>query len=187
MTRTTDHASTGPAPHTPPPQDVWRKMRPVLARLAAAFGARGDDADDIVQDVFARAAAGGTDGLDVAAIEPYLRRMTVNRCMLEHRRRSRRRRLIDRLKSWFLRAEPTTHPAESAGEREEREMVRSALASMDESLRTVLVLRYYENLDSRQIGQTLNLNDSTVRSRLRAGRLALANALRSMSDDHARK
>jgi DNA-directed RNA polymerase specialized sigma24 family protein len=45
-------------------------------------------------------------------------------------------------------------------------------------MRSILVLRYFTGLDSREIGRILEMPDSTVRSRLRAARQRLALELR---------
>jgi DNA-directed RNA polymerase specialized sigma24 family protein len=48
---------------------------------------------------------------------------------------------------------------------------------LDPALLEPLVLRYFAGLDSTEIGSALGLNASTVRSRLREARLALAGRL----------
>jgi RNA polymerase sigma factor (sigma-70 family) len=48
------------------------------------------------------------------------------------------------------------------------------LDGLEPALRSVLVLRYFAELDSKEIGNILGLPDSTVRSRLRAARRKLA-------------
>jgi RNA polymerase sigma factor (sigma-70 family) len=60
---------------------------------------------------------------------------------------------------------------------QERQVVRTAMDGLKHELRASLAMRYFLDMDSEQIGQTLNANPSTVRSWLRQGRLALAEAL----------
>ena len=60
------------------------------------------------------------------------------------------------------------------------ELVRRAHDCLDVGLRSILVLRYFSDFDSKEIGRILGLSDSTVRSRLRAGRTKLAFQLRRM-------
>ena len=57
--------------------------------------------------------------------------------------------------------------AEPAGSGEEREMVRRALQTLDPQTRSILVLRYFAELDSTEIGKILELPAATVRGRLR--------------------
>jgi DNA-directed RNA polymerase specialized sigma24 family protein len=55
--------------------------------------------------------------------------------------------------------------------------VRETLQKLDGSLLGPLVLRYFCDLNSTEIGQILELKQSTVRSRLREARLVLARQL----------
>jgi RNA polymerase sigma-70 factor (ECF subfamily) len=60
---------------------------------------------------------------------------------------------------------------------EELERVRRTLRELDGELATVLVLRYFCDFDSREIGEMLQLPPATVRSRLRAARKRLADGM----------
>ncbi len=55
--------------------------------------------------------------------------------------------------------------------------MRESLQKLDESLLGPVVLRYFCDLDSNKIGEILEVNPSTVRSRLRDARLILAKQL----------
>src|SRR5437763_16325245 len=72
---------------------VWQENEARLARLAVGLGLQGDQAADALQDVYLMAIqkppAIGDDG----ELLQWLFRVTVNRCHLEHRRKSRSRRL----------------------------------------------------------------------------------------------
>ena len=74
--------------------------------------------------------------------------------------------------------------AESAAETEQQALVRKALTRMKPDLRSVLVLRYFAELDSKEIGKMLELPDATVRSRLRAARRELAEELKRAGYHH---
>ena len=65
------------------------------------------------------------------------------------------------------------------GEYKSREQVKYWLrrVTINRCLLVPLVLRYFCNLSSQQIGETLELNPSTVRGRLRQGRIILAKEL----------
>ena len=65
-------------------------------------------------------------------------------------------------------------------EDEQRQSMREALQRLAPDLRTVLVLRYFHDLDSKEIGRILELSDSTVRSRLRTARQRLATAFKKL-------
>jgi RNA polymerase sigma-70 factor (ECF subfamily) len=62
--------------------------------------------------------------------------------------------------------------AEAEGE------VRSALAELPERTRTVLALRYYDNMDYQTIASTMGLSLGNVKTLIHRGKLALAHKLR---------
>lgn len=64
----------------------------------------------------------------------------------------------------------------------EVEAVRSALASLPEDFRTVLVLREMEELSYREISEITQVPIGTVMSRLARGRQQLAEALKQMRE-----
>ncbi|MBL9079457.1 MAG: sigma-70 family RNA polymerase sigma factor [Planctomycetes bacterium] len=135
-------------------------------RGLAADLARGD-ADDLQQATFAAALrrppahAGNERG--------WLATIAANLWRNELRGRSRRRRHEAQRPAGD--AVPT--PAEIAEREEVRRRVVAAVAALPETLRAVVVLRYYEGLESAAIGARLQLAPSTVRSRLQqaVGRL----------------
>ena len=63
-------------------------------------------------------------------------------------------------------------------------MVRQRLTCLDPQLRTVLVLRYFAQMDSQKIGNLLDLPASTVRGNLRKARLELAQQLQQVGYEH---
>ena len=54
---------------------------------------------------------------------------------------------------------------------------RAALATLDEQTRCAVVLRYYENLSSRQIGEVLDMSAAAVDMRLSRARNELKQKL----------
>jgi len=60
---------------------------------------------------------------------------------------------------------------------EELEIVRESLQELDNSLLGPTILRYFCDLNSKEVGEILGLKPSTVRSRLREARMILAKRL----------
>ena len=67
---------------------------------------------------------------------------------------------------------------------ESREHIRLSLESLPTETRTLLVLRYYTDLNSTEIGKIFDLPEATVRSRLHAARQKLADTLRRRGYRH---
>jgi RNA polymerase sigma-70 factor (ECF subfamily) len=61
-----------------------------------------------------------------------------------------------------------------------------ALATLSEHLRTVIVLHYFENLTSREIGVVLRIPDATVRFRLMTARRRLQPLLQTTETAHTK-
>ncbi len=158
--------------------DIFSAEMGRLKRIIAGMGLGASDGEDILQDVaiqaFRRTGKCQTkeDGIR------WLIKVTVNRCLMEHRRRrSFCRRALEILKQ---RSETTTDSATAENKAivaEELEIMRKTLQELDETLLAPMVLRYFCDLNSREIGEILTLSPLVVRSRLRKARMILAKRL----------
>jgi len=99
---------------------------------------------------------------------------------MEHRKRFRRRapEILKQRPDLGMSCSRTGEPVRQAGLSEELEIISTTLAELNPNLLQVMVLRYFGELDSKEIGSVLELNASTVRSRLREARMVLAAKLR---------
>lgn len=167
--------------HNPPTDtlsNVWPEAALELARLLRAMGIPTVKIDDLLQDVYLSAWQKQPPGLTPGDLRRWLFRVALNRCNLEHRVQGRWQRLWRR---WAGQAEPGRNHSASgptilaaACRQEDKELVRRALGRLPPQVRTILVLRYFAEFDSQEIGKILEMPDSTVRSHLRAGRQQLA-------------
>jgi RNA polymerase sigma-70 factor (ECF subfamily) len=87
---------------------------------------------------------------------------------------------------WFLiesqdRPDPT--PEDELIAFEERQALRQAVQSLSPKHRAVIVLRYFEDIDEREMAQVLGVSPGTVKSRLHYARRALEKQLRSGSSN----
>jgi len=78
-------------------------------------------------------------------------------------------------------------PIEGVLRAEAESEVRAALADLPERTRTVLALRYYDNLDYQTIATTMGLSLGNVKTLIHRGKLALAHRLRSREEAAARR
>ena len=108
----------------------------------------------------------------------WLTKVTVNRCLTEHRRRRSFRRYARKI---LLRQAKKDVGSIRADEKiilaEELEIVRKSLKKLDGSLLGPVILRYFCDFNSKKVAEILGLNSSTVRSRLREARMKLAKQL----------
>jgi RNA polymerase sigma-70 factor (ECF subfamily) len=158
--------------------DIFSAEMGRLKRIIAGMGLGASDAEDVLQDVVIQALRRTGKCQTKEDSIRWLIKVTVNRCLMEHRRRrSFCRRAPEILKR---RSETATNPAtaeKKAVIAEEIEIMRETLQELDETLLTPMVLRYFCDLNSREVGEILALSPSTVRSRLREARMILAKRL----------
>ena len=158
--------------------DVFSAELGRLKRIIAGMGLNALDGEDILQDVSikalkqTRALDSPEDGIR------WLIKDTVNRCLMEHRRRRTFRRHAGEILKRRLETKTASKPTdEKVIIAEELEIVRQSLQKLDELLLAPMVLRYFCDLNSKEVGEILALSPSTVRSRLREARMILAKGL----------
>ena len=149
-----------------------------LKRIVAGMGISASDAEDILQDVAMQVLKQPPRCRTTRESVHWLIKVTANRCLTEHRRRKRFRRQAPEIlkRRSKARAYPT-RPDEKMVQIEELEIVRETLQELDNTLLMPLVLRYFCDINSKEVGEILDLKSSTVRSRLQQGRMILAKRL----------
>jgi len=149
-----------------------------LKRIVAGFGLSVPDGEDVLQDVSIKALRQSGKCRTTEESIRWLIKVTVNRCLMEHRRRrSFHRHTREILKRQTEVKTHSNRADEKAIVAEELEIVRESMQKLDDSLLGPVVLRYFCDLNSNEVGQILGLNPSTVRSRLREARMVLARRL----------
>ena len=143
-----------------------------LYRLARRMSRSADEARDLVQDTFLRAArAPGSVPWGASAEEAWLVRVLVNLCRDRWRQTANRERL-DRATA-PTRIESTDPEAALVA----RSVVWRALATLDPRRRAVLVMHELEGSPVEVIARTLGVTSVTVRWHLSKGRRQLAAAI----------
>ena len=132
------------------------------------FGVTGsmDEAEDLVQEAFVRAAAAGRRFARVENPEAWLRTTAIN----QHRSRWRKRRNAQRARA---RMAPPRDPEALESHLE----IMTALRALPEAQRQVIALFYLADLPVETIAEELGVPAGTVKSRLSRGREALASHL----------
>ena len=136
---------------------------PALLRYAAALTGDRDLAQDVVQEVMARAHLRWRSVAATESPERYVRRMILNEYLSWRRRWSVRNvtaaseRLVDL-------GDARSPSRDHAGDHALRDDLWRRLATLPRKQRAVLVLRYYEGCSDDEIAELLQCAPATVRS-----------------------
>jgi RNA polymerase sigma-70 factor (ECF subfamily) len=140
--------------------------------VAALYALTGDhaEAQDLVQEAYARALARPRQFLDVADPEAWLRTVAMNLA----RTRWRRRRLFDTL----VRSGRVARPVESVpGVDPNRVALVAALQQLSQATRETIVLHHLADMSVHEVADALGVPVGTVKARLSRGRAMLATLL----------
>lgn len=143
-------------------EDLFRRQRVPMLRLARLLLGPSGSPEDVVHDAFARIYRRYSGIANPAA---YLRTTVVNGCRAELRKREVVARVLPR-----LARRDNTEPGD---------YVLDALGALPRRQRMAVVLRYYEDLPDTEIASLIGCRTSAVRSLLHHGLEALRRALPS--------
>ena len=121
-------------------------------------------AEDVTQETFAK--LGNKDSLPDGDVKPWLYRVARNRCLDILRRFKRSPTHHNRIKTGFDAARPSSGPATQAAKRERTQIIRSIIDAMPEEFRSVLILKFYENLSRAEMAAALDISEPAVKGRL---------------------
>jgi len=163
-------------------EDLVRVHTRRVYSICYRFTNSDSEAQDLTQDVFLRVFKNlksfrSGEGLFIV----WLTRLTRN-LLIDHYRRTRMDRATESIEDQTSALEE--NPAAIArtdgmlAGREASELLQAALQKLSPELRETVILRDLEELEYREIAQTLNVPEGTVKSRLNRGRAELARVLR---------
>jgi RNA polymerase sigma-70 factor, ECF subfamily len=156
----------GSVARNPPLAFLYRTQRARAVAVAGRILGDRAEAEDVVQEVFARLFAGRGRFDGRAAYSTWLYRILVNSSINHLRAQKRRRRL--RLQG----GAPLT-PEEIASGHELTDQLDGALGQLGERHRQVLWLREFRGLSYPEIAALLHIPEGTVKSALNRGRARL--------------
>jgi RNA polymerase sigma-70 factor (sigma-E family) len=154
------------ASEQPPPLDFDQFVTlrgPALVRLARGLLKDPHLAEDVVQDVLARALLQWPRVSAARDVDAYVRRMVVNACTSWFRRAARRERVTDQP---LVLDRPVSDRTEQFVD---RDLLVALLRRLPAKQQAVLVLRHYEGLADIDIARALNCTEVTVRSNAHRG------------------
>ncbi len=168
-------------------ETAWEELVRLHTRqvygLCFRFTGSGAEAQDLTQEVFLRVfrtlrtfrAAEGS-------FATWLARVTRN-LLIDHYRRTRQERVTDSIEDQLPRMEEegaaaAQRPDQAVAGREASEILQAGLQKLSPELREAVILRDLQEMEYREIAQTLEIPEGTVKSRINRGRAELGRLLR---------
>ena len=154
--------------------DLIRIHRPRVTRVARRLVGNPEDAEDLAQETFVRAWTGLARLDRPGRFGSWLLSITVH--LVRDHQRGLGRRPEESAAELFesLRSKPLTS---TASDRERRQIIEAAIASLPETLRTVLVLRSLESQSYDDIARITGVRTATARTQMVQARRALRSTL----------
>lgn len=148
-------------------------------------------AEDLVQEVFMTCCRVGQDQLPDGSLRGWLYRVARNRCIDELRRMKPEARLSaiqtgeSGLGGVALGIDPATTPAGRAVKHDRAQRVQMVIDGLEDDLREVVVMYYFQSLTHAEIGEALELSTSGAKARLQRATRILRERLRTLDDSTA--
>lgn len=159
--------------------ELVRRWQLPVQRLCARMIGDVHRAEDLSQETFSRVFSHRHDFASTGRFSTWLWRIALNLCHDELRKRQRRGEVAwtpddgddrgaaeDRASDVRSTARGPDEMLESM---ERAELVRSAVVSLPEHYRTVVILRHYEGLRFAEIAEVLGIPEGTAKSRMAEG------------------
>jgi RNA polymerase sigma-70 factor (ECF subfamily) len=164
---------------------LMRRYNQRLYRVARAILADDSEAEDVMQDAYVRAFSHLDQFAGRARFSTWLTRIAVYEALARARRR-RRTVEIDAMDHTRRQALPGLRSAERSPEQQVidqnlKALLESAIESLSESHRSVLVLRDIEGLSTAETAECLGVSEGVVKTRLHRGRALLRRELAAAS------
>lgn len=158
-------------------EELVRRYERKIYALAYQYVGNHDDANDIAQDAFINAYKTLTSFRGESSFSTWLYRITINACLDQIRKQSKRNRLIldsammPHRENRLLLTELS--PEEHVEQEELKELLQRCLKSLSSDHRLVLILREVHGLSYNEISYCLGCPLNTVKVKLHRARQAL--------------
>lgn len=161
-----------------------RRHETDIFRLAFSVLQDPSEAHEAAQDTFITALKALPNYQERSSLKAWLCTIALN----ISRNRLRKRKVVEKLQNTLTivfqietRKQPTLE--EGVIETEKEKAIWNALSELDEKHRMVMVLKYFQELDIREIAEILSISEGTVHSRLHTARERLRIALKEIHGD----
>ena len=168
--------------------EIVRLHRRKVFNIAYKFVGTHDQAEDLTQDVFLKLfkSLGTFDRR--ANFQTWLISVSRNLCIDHYRSVRKERETIDRAvdPGHLTPASPDAGPLAALEQQDRVVLLRQAMQSLPDALRTAVLMRDIQELTYQEIAERLDLPEGTVKSRINRGRTELGRQIRRLRADQER-
>ena len=157
-------------------EDLLQKNRVWIRTVIAAHGARSaDEVDEVFQNVALAVFSQKAPIQDPDKVCAWLHSLAANQTRLYCRSRGRYRKRVDGFRDENPDADRSAEPEpiDWLLDRERRTRVREALGRLTADVREIFLMKYYHNLNYKEIAEELETSVSAVQAKLHRARAAL--------------
>jgi RNA polymerase sigma-70 factor (ECF subfamily) len=148
-------------------ETIFHDHKKMVFRTAYLMTGKKEEAEDILQEVFTRVwKSRHTLNPEKGKLTTWLHKITVNQCLSRRRRRHPPMLSMGQKNFDWPDMKHREQPEEILVTRSEYERLIKAMNSLDSKHRSVLVLRYFNDLSYDEIGHILGIPLGTVKSRI---------------------
>lgn len=161
--------------HDPTPwlEPIFREHSKAVMQAAYRITGNAEDAEDVLQTVFARLASRADPPDFTGGALPYLRRAAANAALdIVQSKRVKTSMPFDRICEAVI-SDPSPSPDAVRHGRELHHRLRQAVAGLSRRSAEIFTLRYFEGLDNRTIAAALGTSPGTVAVTLHRARETL--------------
>ncbi len=145
-----------------------------LTKLAFNYLKDWGSAQDVVQDVFITCYNQYNKASEIVYFKPWIYRITINRCKDVLKSSFVKRSLFNsNLLKQFINKELS--PEIRLTMNNEKEKLSQSVLSLPVKYREVIIFFYYEEMSIAEIAELLAINQNTVKTRLKRGRVLVKN------------
>jgi RNA polymerase sigma-70 factor (ECF subfamily) len=164
-------------------EEIINRYSNRVINLATQIMGSRDEGWDVAQEVFISIWKNIKSFDTTRNLYPWIRRITINTCYEELRRRKRDRETflddVEEEEPSIDIPDETYLPDDNFSKIELKEVIEKAFETLPEHYRVTLWLRVVENLTYEEIAETLNINIGTVKSRINMARKLMRDRLKS--------
>ena len=166
-------------------EEIVRQHRRKVFNIAYKFTGKHDEAEDLTQDIFLKVFRSLHTFDRRANFQTWLVSVSRNLCIDHYRSVRKERETIDRdVDAGELTPAASTPSAYAELEQRGRvELLRRAMAELQPTLRSAVMLRDIQELSYQEIADKLQLPEGTVKSRINRGRTELARQIQRLRDE----